>query len=208
VQPIASYSTVQSQISGASGSYTTYLSSIGATSSTITTSQLQTYLGGTYAADFQSSASSPNWNSYWSSASTAITNRISPNSAPVTTSVTANDPAIQNLAKAYTMISELSSANLPEKTYQSLVATATSTIQTSLTGLQQMSVSVGLMQNQVSNENDTLTAQSTLLTKRLDNLEGVDAATVASEVSNLQTQIETAYTLTSKISKLSLVNYL
>jgi len=47
-----------------------------------------------------------------------------------------------------------------------------------------------------------------ILTTQISNLEDVNPYEASTQVTNLQTQIETAYSLTAQLQKLSLVNYL
>ena len=53
-----------------------------------------------------------------------------------------------------------------------------------------------------------MAAQVTYLTTRSAGLVGVDPATLSTQISGLQTQIQASYEITSQLQQLSLVNYL
>ncbi|MDR3570981.1 MAG: flagellin, partial [Candidatus Pacebacteria bacterium] len=60
----------------------------------------------------------------------------------------------------------------------------------------------------VTSANTSMAAQQTILTKNVASLEDVDATTLSTTVTNLQTQLQDSYSLTSQLKSLSLVNYL
>ena len=87
--------------------------------STITSSQMRAFSNNQFAALF----SGANWTSTWSSASdTPTSNRIGANQT-VATSVSANQPAFQNMAQALTMVSEFGGLNLSADAYSTLMST-------------------------------------------------------------------------------------
>jgi flagellar hook-associated protein 3 FlgL len=53
-----------------------------------------------------------------------------------------------------------------------------------------------------------MAAQMTILQTQIGSLDNVDPAAVATQLSALQTQLETAYQLTAQIQKLSLAQYI
>lgn len=172
--------------------------------SSITGSQMQSFLDTQFPALFQGS----NWTSDWSSASdTAISSQIS-DSQTADTSVSANQSAFQNLAQAYAMVANLGTQNLSADALSAVTKTATALVQKAITGLTSTQVSVGLVQSNVSNATDQMSVQMSILTTQINNLEDVDPYEASTQVTNLQTQIETAYSLTAQLQKLSLVNYL
>lgn len=120
--------------------------------STITATQMQNFLSGPFANLF----SSANWSSDWSQASSEGTqNQISP-SLSINTSVTANDPALRQLAEGYTMLSDLGLQNLGQPAYNTVISAASSLISQGVSGLTQMQANVGTMQSEVSSANQTM----------------------------------------------------
>jgi flagellar hook-associated protein 3 FlgL len=64
------------------------------------------------------------------------------------------------------------------------------------------------MQATVDSANNAIDVQSTTLRLQLADLEGIDQTEAAARANILMTQIQSAYTLTSRISQLSLSKYL
>ncbi|TAL78632.1 MAG: flagellar hook-associated family protein [Beijerinckiaceae bacterium] len=172
--------------------------------SSITGTQMQSFLNTQFPTLFQGS----NWTSDWSSASdTAMSSQIS-DTQTADTSVSANQSAFQDLAQAYAMVANLGTQNLSADALNAVTTTATALVQKAITGLTNMQTSVGLVQSNVSNATDQMSVQMSILTTQINNLEDVDPYEASTQVTNLQTQIETAYSLTAQLQKLSLVNYL
>jgi flagellar hook-associated protein 3 FlgL len=170
----------------------------------ITPAQMQTFLNGSFDAEFNSSA----WNTNWSSATDQVmTSRISTTEI-ADTSVSANDPSFRNLAEAYTMISDLGTTNLSQATFQVVVDKAISLVSGATDKLAVLGGSVGSTQQRVSSATDKLTMQRDILNQQIVNLEKVDPTEASVRVSTLQTQIETALALTARLQKISLIDYL
>jgi flagellar hook-associated protein 3 FlgL len=172
--------------------------------STITGSSMQNFLDNQFAALFQGT----NWSTNWSSASSQpLTSEIS-ETQMADTSVSANDTAFQQLAQAYTMIAGLGTQNLSSSAYQAVTSTAQSLLSSAISSLVSLQANVGLIQSNVSTATNQMSAQMNILSTQIGNLDNVNPYEVATQVNNLQTQIETAYSLTSQLQHLSLVQYL
>lgn len=138
---------------------------------------------------------------------TATSNRIGANQT-VTTSISANQPAFQNSAQALTMISAFGGLNLSADAAAALMTSAQKVISAGNSGLIQAGAAVGTMQNQVTQANSAISLQQNILTSQIGANENVNSYDVASQVSAITTQLQTAYALTAQIAKLSLVNFL
>lgn len=172
--------------------------------STITSSQMQSFLSNQFAALFGGAG----WTSTWSSASdTPTSNRIGANQTAAT-SVSANQAGFQKMAQALTMVSEFGALNLSSGAYSTLMSTAQSVMNDANNGLIATGAAVGTMQNEVSEASSAITLQQNVLTTQINANESVNAYDVASQVSNLSTQLQTAFSLTAQIHKLSLVSFL
>jgi flagellar hook-associated protein 3 FlgL len=172
--------------------------------STTTASDMTSFLNGQFSDLF----STTNWAANWSSASdTTMTNKIS-DSQTASTSVSANQDAFKQLTEAYTMVSSFAGQNLSTDTYQAVVSKAQSLVSSAINGLTDIQTSVGATQSAITSSNTQMSAQMTILDTQVGNLESTNAYNAATRVNNLQTQIETAYSLTSQLKQLSLVNYL
>jgi flagellar hook-associated protein 3 FlgL len=205
VAPISAYAggAAQSAVQSAFQSYFGFSTSSASVNS-ITASQMQTFLSTQFASLFSGSS----WTSDWSSASaTPLSNRIGA-SQTISTSVTTNGAAFQTMAEALTMVSEFGDLNLASDAYATLMNTAQSVMNNANNQLIQTSAEVGTIQNQVKDSDQAIILQQNVLTTRINAAETVNAYDVASQVTNLSTQLQTAYSLTSQLHKLSLVNFL
>jgi len=172
--------------------------------STISGAAMTSFLNTQFAGLF----SGANWTSNWSSASdTATSNRIGVNQT-VTASISANQSAFQDTAQALTMISEFGGLNLSWDATAALMTSAQKVMTSANNGLIQASATVGTMQNQVTQANSAISLQQNVLTSQIGANESVNSYDVASQVSALTTQLQTAYSLTAQIAKLSLVKFL
>ncbi|WP_036285932.1 flagellar hook-associated family protein [Methylocystis sp. ATCC 49242] len=170
----------------------------------ITGDQMEAFLSGPMTALFAPEA----WKTDWSNASDQPLRSQISMSVTIDTSVTANAPALQKLAMAYTMMTDLGASGMNSAAYKALLKSATEVIDDSISALLKTQAQVGVMQRNVVNANQTMTIQSNAIEMNLNSLETVDLTEAAARVNGLMTQIETAYTLTAKITQLSLAKYL
>lgn len=165
---------------------------------------MQSFLDNQFAPLFQG----PNWMSNWSSASNqTLSSEIAPNET-VNTSVSANASAFQQLAQAYTMVADLGVQNLSSSAYQAVVGTAEKLLTGAIGNLTDVHAGVGAAQSSVTNASNQMSLQMNILSTQVSNLESVNTYEVATRVTELQTQIETSYSLTSQLTQLSLVKFL
>jgi flagellar hook-associated protein 3 FlgL len=170
----------------------------------IDAADLQDFLDTTFAGLFDPSA----WSGTWSAASDQnIRSRIS-SSELVETSVNANDETFRKLASGLTMIADLGITNLNQDAFQTLVTTATHTVTQALAGLTNLQANLGVAQERVAKANDRMSIQIDIMSDHIGVLEGVDPYEAATRVSALLAQVETAYAMTARIEKLTILNYL
>lgn len=158
--------------------------------------------------DFAALFSPASWSSTWSSASDQnMRSRIS-TSELIETSVNANDAAIRKLTSALTMVADLGGDQLGDAAYEKVLDTAIRTAKEAIDGLTGMQARVGATQTRVKSANERMSIQKDIMTSHITKLEGVDPYEAADKVSSLTTQIETAYAMTARLQKLSLLDYL
>ena len=146
----------------------------------------------------------------WSSASDQnMTSRIS-NSEVVETSTNANSTGMRYMALASTVANALTGTTpaLSQDAQNAVTDQAISYSRQAIDGLNNQASQLGLSQSRLTDANTTLNAQKTILNTNIGDLTGVDPYEASTKVNSLQTQLETAYTIVSKIQQLSLVNYL
>lgn len=170
----------------------------------ITTADMQDFLANDFAPLFDETA----WTNDWSKASSVnIKSQISGNET-IVTAENANAAGLRKLAQAFTMVADLGIQNLNKETARIVVDTAMKTVGEALGAISSIQANLGTAQEMVEQANDRMSLQADILNKEINGLEGVDPYEAATRVSTLMTQIETAYTLTGRIQKLTLLNYL
>jgi flagellar hook-associated protein 3 FlgL len=150
----------------------------------------------------------PDWNTYWSTASTTpVTSRISKTEV-VQTSATTNADGFRFVAMASVIGIELLGANLTSDTRAVVSNEAIKNMGLAINGVNGERSLLGLSENRVSISNTTLQAQLDIIKLNLDDLEGVDVYEASTRITALTNQMEISYNLTARISELSLVNAL
>lgn len=204
VKPMADYSGAPQTATAAAFQTAFGFSQSSLQASNITAASMQTFLSGAFANLFTGTS----WSANWSSASNTPTSATISPGQTVTTSVSANQTAFQDLASAYTSVADLGIGNLNASAQQTVITNALNQANSALQGISDMNTTLGLSQSQITNANSRLQTQSSVVNNYLSQLEGVDPATAATKLTELTTQLETAYSLTDRIGKLGLVNYL
>ena len=174
--------------------------------SSISGANMGSFLDATFGPMFTGSTAS--WSPDWSKASDQVLTTSISTSETADTSVSANATPFKQLAQAYTMLGELGTANLNSDAYQALSSRAQSLLTSGISGLINIQANVGATQSNITDSTTTMSLQMNILSTQVSNLQSVDPYEASTRVTDLQTQIETAYSLTSQIHKLSLVNYL
>ena len=170
----------------------------------ISASALQSFLAGPFAALFQGTS----WSADWSSASSVDTSAEIAPGQTVTTSTNANQAGFQQLAQAYAMLSEFGGSSLSGAAQQAVATAASSLVSQGIDSMTNIQAGLGSIQSAVSDANDTMNSQLTILEQQVDNLDDVNANTTAAQISNLTNQIQMAYELTSRLQQLNLAQYL
>jgi flagellar hook-associated protein 3 FlgL len=172
--------------------------------STITATDMQDFLDTTFKQLFDD----PAWGANWSSANDQeMRSRIS-TTQTIDTSVSANEPAFRKLAMAYTMLSDLGTANLNQAAFQAVVDTATLSVGNAIGDLAGIGARLGTAQEQTSNATSRLKVQGDIITQQVTAMEKVDQTEASVRVTSLQNQLEMSLALTSRIQSLSILNYL
>jgi len=126
----------------------------------------------------------------------------------IETSTNANESAFRKLAKAYTMVADLGVSNLSQPTYEKLIDQALLDINTAIYELGTLQAGLGGAQKRVSDASERMTLQIDIIGKQVKSLEEVDPNEAAARISQLLTQMEVSYSLTSRIMALSILKYL
>lgn len=204
--PVSDYSATSSAETAvdASFSQTFGFSQTSDSASTISGSDMTSFLNGSFADQF----SDANWSANWSQASsTTISSSIAP-SQSATTSVSANETAFRQIAEAYTMLSEFTGSTMSDDAKAAVVTKATALVNSGLAALNDVQTGVGITQAAITSADTGLSAQATLLKGDVSDVESVDTYALNTRVTTLQTQLQASYELTSRLESLSLTTYL
>jgi flagellar hook-associated protein 3 FlgL len=172
--------------------------------STILPADMQTFLDTAFADLF----ADPEWGNSWSQASDQnVRSRIS-NSELIETSTNANEPAMRKLAAAYTMVADLGTANLNADAFEAVVDRAITLVGEAVTELTALRADLGAAQQRLTTANERMVLQRDILSNHISALEGVDPYEASTRLTELLTQIETSYSMTARITRLTILNYL
>jgi flagellar hook-associated protein 3 FlgL len=170
----------------------------------ISASAMQSFLGGPFSGLYGAAS----WTANWSGASSqAIQSRVSPTDV-IATSISANEPAFRDLAKAYTMVTDLGAVNLSDAAYQTVIDGAIAAVSQGLDELTDAGARVGQAQARLKDADTRIDAQKDILTRHIDSIETVDPYDASTRVNSLTTQLELSYKITAQMQQLSLLNYL
>jgi flagellar hook-associated protein 3 FlgL len=148
------------------------------------------------------------WTTDWSQASDqAMTSRIS-TSEVVASSTTANSKGMRKFALASVIASELLAADVSSAVRSTVSTAAMGYIGEAISGIDAQRSDLGISEARVEKANTSLAAQIELVTTHISDLEGIDSYEASTRMNTLLTQIETSYTLTSRLQQLSLINFL
>jgi flagellar hook-associated protein 3 FlgL len=172
--------------------------------SSISASDMQDFLTN----EFSDLFSDANWSADWSAASDKPVNSRISRTETANTSVTANDNTFRQLTQAFTMISGLGFQNLNGSAQQVVMQQATQLVSNGIGNLTKVQSFLGVTQQRVSDSSDQIDTQIDFLNKSINGLESVDTAAVTTQISDLSTALEAAYSVTNRLSNLSLMDFL
>lgn len=170
----------------------------------ISAAAMQTFLDGPFANLFEE----PAWSGDWSAASDQnLKSRIS-STEQIDTSANANEDAFRKLAKAYAMVADLGVGTLNKDTFGAVVDSAVKIAGEAIQDLAGVQARLGTASARVSASNERMSAQLTIMNTQIGNLETVDPFEASTRVTSLLTQLETAYSLTARVQRLTILSYL
>jgi flagellar hook-associated protein 3 FlgL len=169
----------------------------------ISSADMSDFLNNQFAALF----SDPSWGTTWSQASDqTMSTRLSPTES-ITSSVSANTPAMRKLAMVYTMVADLGLDHLSADAQKAVLDKASSVAGDGISDLTNVQAAVGNDQNQLKDGISRLNTEQDIAQQRLTSMEGVDPAQAKVQVDQMSTEIEMSYSLTAKLLQMSLLNY-
>ncbi len=123
-------------------------------------------------------------------------------------SVSANIDGVRRLAMAAATIAVFFEGTINREARGAILAHGTSQSALAVSGITQVQSQTGIIENRISSANERLEMQMSIFQTKNSALVSIDPYEASARVSTLLAQIETAYTLTSRIRQLNLVRYL
>lgn len=172
--------------------------------SSITAVQMQDFLDNTVEPMFTGTG----WTTDWSSASdTDMTSRIAREEL-VQSSVNANEDGFRKFGYAATISVELLNIGLNVEAQNVLTDVASGAIGEAISGVDDQRTILGISEARVAKANEKLQVQADLTKIFVGEMEEVDVYEASTRVNVLMAQIETSYSITSRIQRLNLIDYL
>ncbi len=144
---------------------------------------------------------------YSNASDTVMTTRIS-SSETVDTSTSANSDGFEKLVLASVISSQLTNVGLGSGALSVVSQQATEYAGTAISGVTAQQSALGLSQERVEKANTYMSNQITIIDTQLTDLIGVDTEEASVRLSTLLNQVETSYSITSRILGMSLADYL
>ena len=148
------------------------------------------------------------WETNWSNASDEnMQSRVSA-AETVQSSTNTNAKGMRYMALGLVLGQELLALGISEQTRKTVSDTAIDYMGRAVSGIDSERSKLGISESRVTQANVSLNAQITILGISIKDMEGIDTYEAATRVTTLESQLSLAYTLTSRIQNLSLLNYL
>lgn len=170
----------------------------------LSSSQIRAFLNG----GFQNIYESPNWE-------TSISNATNDNvlaqlgrAERIDVLANTNEKPIRDLYQAVVSVIELTEGQLNDDSFKTLVDLSAAKVSSAVQGLADIQARVGMNQKALQNATDQLKSRKIWLNDAIVKTESVDTYEVATRINSLTTQLEASYSVTSRLSRISLLNYL
>ncbi|QRM54249.1 flagellar hook-associated family protein [Sinorhizobium sp. BG8] len=168
----------------------------------ITSDQMSDFI-----AELETSYMGTGWDDWSTASDQNMTSRIS-GSEVIQSSTNANIDGMRKFALGAVIGYELLNLNLSSATRSTVSEASLAYIGEGITGIDAARSTLGVSEARVEQANTSLETQITILTTSISDMVSVDTYEAATRINTLETQLSLAYTLTSKLQDLSLVNYL
>ena len=170
----------------------------------ITASQITQFLNGSFSDIFDD----PNWQANWSSASSVNPQTQIDKHTRVDASANIGERPFRDVLWAATAVLELSNTAIGQGAFQAVTDAALTKLANSAQGLGEIQARIGQAQKSMEIANNRMESRSSLLESAIARTEGVDPYEAVTRLNSLSNQLEASYSVTSRISKLSLMNYI
>lgn len=170
----------------------------------ITGPDMQNFLDNQFDALFQPAS----WQSEWSTASsTNVKSRID-SGLIVEAGSNANLAAFRQLAEAFTMVLDLGTGELNQNAFEAITGKAIELAGAGILGIGFEQARLGIVESEITTATERISLRMTTITGAIGAIEDVDKYEAAMRVNALQTQLEASYTLTGRLGRLSILNFI
>jgi flagellar hook-associated protein 3 FlgL len=170
----------------------------------LSAADMKTFFDGSFSALFDGA----NWETLWSNASTdPMRAEISPGVMAETSSTT-HLQGVKDLAKGYVALAYFKDRPVTDAAFKGLIDVSLNATGIARSGLTSAQAELGLAEERISNANTRLGEMEMVFSRSLNDLEATDPFDVAARINTLLTGIEATYAMTSRLQRLSLVNFL
>ncbi|SHF50005.1 flagellar hook-associated protein 3 FlgL [Loktanella atrilutea] len=123
--------------------------------------------------------------------------------------VQANATAMRDLMRGLAMVSAVDAGQISDPDARAAwIDEARNAIANGISGTTELETNTGVLRSRLSTITETQQSRGTLLAKEQLLLEGTDQYDAATRLTQLQTQLESSYAVTARLSRLSFLNYL
>jgi flagellar hook-associated protein 3 FlgL len=171
---------------------------------TISPTQIDGFLNGNFPAIF----ASPAWEANISNATNDNVKAFLGQGQSVDVLANVNEGPFRELYAAFIAITEFTRGDLNDASFKKLIDGMATKVSSAVQGLADIQARIGVNQNTLDDANEQLKAKKNWLNEAILKTESVDTYDVASRINALMTQLEASYSVTSRISRISLLNYL
>ena len=150
----------------------------------------------------------PNWSANWAPVTeNNITLRVDANTT-ADVSANINETPFKEVLKAITLVYETAGSPINQKTFQTVIDRSLSVLATAAQGIGDIQSRIGFGQQAIERSNQRFLTQRGLLEGAVTDTETVSEYDASTRINVLTAQLEASYTVTGRISRLSLLNYI
>ncbi len=170
----------------------------------ITGPGMQNFLENEFSALFQPAQ----WQTDWSAASSTTMSARIDTGLVIGAGSNANIDAFRQLAEALTMVLDLGTGQLNQNAFEVITDRAIKLTGQGVLGVGFEQARLGIAEAEITSATERIALRMTIITGDIGAIENIDKYEAAMRVNTLQTQLEASYTLTGRISRLSILNYI
>ncbi|WP_119461147.1 flagellin [Rhodospirillaceae bacterium SYSU D60014] len=144
---------------------------------------------------------------FYNGSTTDVTGKVDA-SQEITYGARADGPGVRQVLKAAYTLAAIDMNSMPPAQYHELLAQSLADLQAGVAQITEKKAELGLAEQTVEHAQGRHELLQNVLNGRINDLEAADPYETNVRITTLETQIETSYAMTARLSRLSLVNFL